>query len=167
MHSLDPTQFRRKTLHDDQHPRASRESVGEQAHPPALADPRSAGSDRVADTRAQLRSLEFFDANIRNPHTRRASARATGEFFGWCEARGVSSLAAVRPLDVAARIEALGREVSVPTVKQRLAGVRLLFDWLVVGQIVPVNPAAFVRGPSYASGAANTGARSAGGTAAA
>ncbi len=120
-----------------------------------------------ADTRAQLRSLEFFDANIRNPHTRRAYARATGEFLGWCEARGVSSLAAVRPLDVAARIEALGREVSVPTVKQRLAGVRLLFDWLVVGQIVPVNPAAFVRGPSYASGAANTGAQSAGGTAAA
>jgi len=58
------------------------------------------------------------------------------------------SLAAVQPLHVAAWIEKLGREVSVSAVKQRLAGVRHLFDWLVVDQIVPVNPAASVRGPS-------------------
>ena len=103
----------------------------------------------VADDCAQLRFLEFFAANIRNPHTRRAYARATGEFLGWCEARGVQSLAAVQPLHVAGWIEELGREVSVPTVKQRLAGVRHLFDWLVVGQVVPVNPAASVRGPSH------------------
>ena len=102
-----------------------------------------------ADSCAQLRFLEFFAVNIRNPHTRRAYARATGEFLGWCAARGVTSLAAVQPLHVAGWIEELGREVSVPTVKQRLAGVRHLFDWLVVGQVVPVNPAASVRGPSH------------------
>ena len=102
-----------------------------------------------ADDRAQLRFLEFFAANIRNPHTRRAYARATGEFLGWCEARGVPSVAAVQPLHVAGYIEELGRKVSVPTVKQRLAGIRHLFDWLVVGQVVPTNPAASVRGPSH------------------
>jgi integrase/recombinase XerC len=103
----------------------------------------------AADARAQVRFLEFFAANIRNPHTRRAYARAAGEFLGWCEERGVVSIAAVQPLHVAAWIEELGCEVSVPTVKQRLAGVRHLFDWLVTGQVVPVNPAASVRGPSH------------------
>lgn len=79
----------------------------------------------------------------------RAYARATGEFLGWCATRGVTSIAAVQPLHVAAWIEMLGREVSAPTVKQRLAGVRHLFDWLVMGQVVPVNPAASVRGPAH------------------
>jgi integrase/recombinase XerC len=36
-----------------------------------------------------------------------------------------------------------------PTTKQRLAAIRHLFDWLVIGQIVPVNPAASVRGPAH------------------
>jgi integrase/recombinase XerC len=103
----------------------------------------------VADERAQRRFLEFFAVTIRNPHTRRAYARAAGEFLTWCEARGVASIADVQPLHVAAWIEVLGRDVSVPTVKQRLAGVRHLFDWLVTGQVVPANPAASVRGPAY------------------
>lgn len=102
-----------------------------------------------ADARAQLRFLEFFAVTIRNAHTRRAYARAAGEFLGWCEVRGVGSIAGVQPLHVAAWVEQLSREVSVPTVKQRLAGVRHLFDWLVTGQVVPTNPAASVRGPTH------------------
>ena len=35
------------------------------------------------------------------------------------------------------------------TVKQQLAGLRQLFDWLVVGQVMPSNPAAAVRGPKH------------------
>ena len=103
----------------------------------------------TADERAQRRFLEFFAVTIRNPHTRRAYGRSAGDFLEWCEARGVVSTAAVQPLHVAAWIEALGREASAPTVKQRLAGVRHLFDWLVTGQVVPTNPAASVRGPSH------------------
>ena len=99
--------------------------------------------------RAQLRFLEFFAASIRNPHTRRAYARAVGDFLGWCEGRGVASLAAVQPLHVAAWVEELTRDGSAPTAKLRLAAVRRLFDWLVVGQVVPVNPAASVRGPAH------------------
>src|SRR6202140_3791299 len=34
--------------------------------------------------------VEFFTANIRNPHTRRAYARACARFFAWCEARGLT-----------------------------------------------------------------------------
>ncbi len=103
----------------------------------------------LADDRAQLRFLEFFAVTIRNRHTRRAYGRAIGEFLGWCSLHGISSLAAVQPLHVATWIEQLGREVSAPTVKQHLAGVRHLFDWLVTGQVVPVNPAASVRGPAH------------------
>src|SRR3546814_7679253 len=63
----------------------------------------------AADERARLRFLEFFAVTIRNPHTRRASARAAGDFLAWCEARGVASLAGVQPIHVAAWVEALGR----------------------------------------------------------
>lgn len=104
---------------------------------------------RSADDRAQLRFLEFFAVTIRNAHTRRAYGRAASEFLAWCESRGVGSISGVQPLHVAAWIEQLGREVSVPTVKQRLAGVRHLFDWLVTGQVLPTNPAASVRGPTH------------------
>ena len=38
---------------------------------------------------------------------------------------------------------------SVPTVKQHLAALRMLGDWLVVSQVLPVNPAAAVRGPTH------------------
>lgn len=41
------------------------------------------------------------------------------------------------------------REKSAPTVKQTLAAIRMLFDHLVVGQIIPTNPAASVRGPRH------------------
>jgi len=98
---------------------------------------------------AGLRFLEFFASNIRNRHTRLAYSRAVGKFLAWCEAYGVRCLADVQPMHVATWIEAQTREASAPTVKQRLAAIRHFFDWLVVGQIVPVNPAASVRGPKH------------------
>jgi integrase/recombinase XerC len=103
----------------------------------------------AAGERGQTRFWEFFAANIRNKNTRRAYAQATREFLAWCESAGVASIADVKPLHVAAYIEQLGRERSAPTVKQRLAAIRHLFDWLVTGQVMPVNPASSVRGPSH------------------
>jgi integrase/recombinase XerC len=103
----------------------------------------------TAEAQTQTRIFEFFAANIRNRHTRRAYAQATREFLAWCEHAGVASVADVKPLHVAAYIEQLGRERSAPTVKQRLAAVRHLFDWLVTGQVMPLNPASSVRGPSH------------------
>ena len=43
----------------------------------------------------------------------------------------------------------LKQDVAAPTVKQHLAALRHLFDWLAVGQIVPVNPASSIRGPKH------------------
>ncbi len=52
--------------------------------------------------RASYRFLEFFTAQIRNPHTRRAYARAATEFFDWLEARGVTQITAIESVHVAA-----------------------------------------------------------------
>ncbi len=103
----------------------------------------------AASDQARLRFLEFFAAAIRNPHTRRAYARACGEFLTWCAEAGVPSITAVQPLHVATWIEGQARTLAAPSVKQRLAALRHLFDWLVTGQVVPVNPAASVRGPRH------------------
>ncbi len=92
------------------------------------------------------RFLEFFAANIRNPNTRIAYARAVRDFFTWTEQYGLT-LATIRPLHVAAYIEQLAG--SAPTVKQNLAAMRMLFNWLVTGGMLPVNPAAAVRGPKH------------------
>lgn len=103
----------------------------------------------AAGDRAVLRFLEFFAANIRNHNTRRPYGRAVSDFLTWCSTLGVTSIAAVQTLHVASWMELRAREHSAPTAKQGLAALRHLFDWLVVGQIVPANPAAAVRGPSY------------------
>src|SRR6202045_2324510 len=103
----------------------------------------------AAGERASIRFLEFFAANIRNPHTRRAYYRAAEEFLAWGASAGVPSIAAVQPVHVAAWIEASTRELAAPSVKQRLAALRHLLDWLVNGQVVPVNPAHTVPGPRH------------------
>lgn len=97
---------------------------------------------------AGWRYVEFFAANIDNDNTRRAYARACRRFFAWCENRGLS-LATIRPFDVGAWIRELQEKHGAPGVKQQLAAVRMLFDWLVTGQVVPMNPAAAVRGPKH------------------
>jgi hypothetical protein len=97
---------------------------------------------------AGWRFVEFFTANINNDHTRRAYARACHRFFGWSEGHGLT-LGSIRPVHVAAWVKELQEKHGSPGVKQQLAAVRMLFDWLVTGQIVPMNPAAAVRGPKH------------------
>jgi site-specific recombinase XerD len=101
------------------------------------------------DVRTAERVLEFFAAQIRNPNTRKAYMRAAGAFAAWCAEYGISELGQVRPVHVAAYIEGLGKKIAAPSVKLQLAAIRMLFDWLVVGQVVPVNPASSVRGPKH------------------
>jgi len=122
------------------------------------SDPRElarAGFDQVpapiaaAGDRASWRFIEFFTANIRNPNTRRAYSRAVSDFFQWCESRRVRSLEQIHPTLIAAYVEQRGEILAKPTVKQHLAAVRMLFDWLVVGQVLPMNPASAVRGPKH------------------
>ena len=106
--------------------------------------------------RASLRFLEFFAATIRNPHTRRAYGRAVADFLAWCEEAGVPSIAGVQPLHVAAWIEQQTRTHAAPTAKLRLAALRHLFDWLVTGHVIEVNPAHAVRGPAHTVKAGKT-----------
>lgn len=77
-----------------------------------------------------MRFLEFFAADIGSPHTRRRSS------WPGAVAAAVPSIAAVQPVHAATWIEAAIRELSAPSVKQRLAAIHHLFDWLVTGQLV-------------------------------
>ena len=94
------------------------------------------------------RFLEFFTANIRNRNTRAAYGKAVGRFLTWCDEGGFE-LEDIEPMVVAAYVEQLTQEYSAPTVKQHLAAIRMLFDWMVTGGKLPMNPAASVRGPKH------------------
>jgi integrase/recombinase XerD len=96
---------------------------------------------------AAWRFIEFFTATIRNKNTRAAYAEAVGQFFAWCEKHRVRTLPEISPIVIASYIE--NHPGAAPTVKQHLAAIRMLFDFLVTGQIVPMNPAASVRGPKH------------------
>lgn len=99
--------------------------------------------------KAQRRVVEFFTTQISNDHTRKAYLNAARRFSAWCEGRGIRQLADVQPVHVAAFLKELQGEVSAPTVKQHLAALRMLFDWLVLGHVLEVNPAHAVRGPKH------------------
>src|SRR5437764_6046565 len=81
------------------------------------------------------RFWDFFTSTIRNPNTRAAYLRGVMNFFNWLQKRRVTEFSAVRPVHVAAYIEDLQKIRSKPTVKQHLAAIRMLFDWLVIGQV--------------------------------
>jgi site-specific recombinase XerD len=103
----------------------------------------------LKEARAAERFWDFFTANIRNRHTRRAYYNAACKFSEFCAERGVHDLAHVKPVHVAGYVESLLPSFAKPTIKQHLAAIRMLFDWLVVGQIIEVNPAHAVRGPKH------------------
>lgn len=115
----------------------------------------------AGDERTTRRFWEFYTANIRNPNTRRAYLAAAERFAAWCDRRGLD-VARLQPIAVAAYIEDLGRTHQAPSVKQHLAAIRNLFDWLVVGHVMESNPAASVRGPRYVAARGKTPVLSAG-----
>jgi site-specific recombinase XerD len=98
---------------------------------------------------------DFFTIQLHNDHTRKAYMNSTRRFVTWCKARGIAELATVEPFHVAAFLKHLQdkehepKPFTAPTVKQHLAALRMLFDWMVIGQVIPVNPAHAVRGPKH------------------
>ena len=114
--------------------------VGETALVPAFI---AAGGER-----AGFAFIDFFTAPIRNRNTRAAYAVAVRTFCSWAEARGIT-IATLRTHHVAAYVELPGKRYSPPSTKQHLAAIRMLFDWLVVRQVIEANPAAAVRGPKH------------------
>ena len=133
------------------HPSAALQT-GQATQAPALFLPPGTTGERF---------WEFFTAQIRNPHTRRAYFHAAQLFSAWCQGRELD-LARLRPVHVAAYVEELMRTYSKPSVKQHLAALRMLFDWLVTGGVLPMNPAASVRGPRHSAKRGKTPVLSAG-----
>jgi len=102
----------------------------------------------AAGARARFRFVEFFAAHVRNANTRAAYYRAVCQFADWCASKRLD-LASLNPVWIAAYIEELQALRPEPSVKQALAAIRMLFDWLVIGHVIPFNPASSVRGPRY------------------
>lgn len=103
----------------------------------------------AAGDRARYRFLEFFAAQIRNPHTRRSYIRATADFMAWLEDRGMADIRQINSVVIALYVEQLQERHPAPTVKQRLAAIRKLLDWLATGGVLEFNPATAVRGPRH------------------
>lgn len=103
---------------------------------------------RNAGEHATRRFVEFFTANIRNPNTREAYSRAVYRFSDWCEKHHLA-LESLNPPLVALYVEELMKEMATPSVKQHLAAIRMLCDYVVVGQGMAFNPASSVRGPKH------------------
>ena len=103
-----------------------------------------AGDDAI------MRFAEFFTAEIHNPNTRQAYGRAVIGFCHWCDDhRQITGLADITPIHVAGYVKHLGKRYAAPSVKQHLAAIRMLFDWLVTGHVMRINPAMSVRGPKH------------------
>src|SRR6202167_3719903 len=127
------------------------------AHPvPAIVDPAAAFGRPIVvpalvvdvGPRAAKRFANFF-GSIANDNTRAAYQRACQNFFAWCDASGLDELAAIEPIHVGAYVKSMAGKFEKPTIKQHLAAIRMLFDYLVVGQILAINPAHAVRGPKH------------------
>ena len=116
---------------------------------PRPPSPRSLPTLFVQTEHAGHRFGEFFTVHLRNVHTRVAYWRAVQQFGRWAAAHGVTTPHDVQPVHVAAYLEYVLQGRSKPTAKQHLAALRMLFDWLVLGQVIAANPAAAVRGPRY------------------
>jgi site-specific recombinase XerD len=103
----------------------------------------------AAGERASYRFLEFFAAQIRNPNTRRSYIRATADFMAWLQRRGVTDIRQINSVAISLYVEELQERYPAPTVKQRLAAIRKLLDWLATGGVLEFNPATAVRGPKH------------------
>jgi site-specific recombinase XerD len=68
---------------------------------------------------AAKRFIEYFAANIRNPHTRRAYFRSVREFADWCERQRIHNLMDIEPVHVAAYVEQLGLRLAKPVIRHR------------------------------------------------
>src|SRR5438552_3214733 len=125
------------------------DGLGEKNLPVVIGEPTIVPAFIAAGgERAGFAFVDFFTAQIRNRNTRAAYAVAVRSFCGWCDAHRLT-LETLRTHHVAAYVELLGKSFSAPSVKQHLAAIRMLFDWLVVRQVVEMNPAAAVRGPKH------------------
>lgn len=102
------------------------------------------------DARAGDVIRQFFEAEIDNEQTRRAYKAAAIDFFRFVTPGLTGGLLSLNPLHVSGWLAAMrGKGLAVPTIKQRLAGLRMLFDALAREQVIRFNPASVVKGPKH------------------
>lgn len=101
---------------------------------------------RRAGPEAERRTVEFFETTIGNRNTRQAYAQAVMRFMSWCDDRNLE-LVDITVFTVTAYADEMTREYTPRTVRQHLGALRGLFDYLVAGKVLPVNPASQVRSP--------------------
>ncbi|MCW6512995.1 tyrosine-type recombinase/integrase [Lichenifustis flavocetrariae] len=101
-----------------------------------------------AGPRASKRFANFF-GSIANDNTRAAYQRACLCFFDWCDRNGIPDLGDIEPIHVGAYLKSMADGFEKPTIKQHLAAIRMLFDYLVTGQVIALNPAHSVRAPKH------------------
>jgi len=77
--------------------------------------------------------------------------RAARDFFAWCETHELNSLVDLEAVHIAAYIEQMTQLKAAQTVKQHLAAIKAMFDFLVTGGVLTANPASAVRGPRYST----------------
>jgi site-specific recombinase XerD len=99
--------------------------------------------------KAVTRFVEFFVVAINNKNTRDAYYHACCRFLAWCDSQQIADISAVGPLHVAAYLQTLADAFEKATIKQHLAAIRTLFNWLVTGQVLATNPAVSVKGPKH------------------
>ncbi len=99
---------------------------------------------------AERRFLEFFITQLNNDGTRRCYLNVVRHFAAWCDSRNIVELRRVEPMHIASYLKALERDGrSAPSIKLHLTALRGLFNWLIMGQVIGVNPAQSVRGPKH------------------
>ncbi len=99
-------------------------------------------------TKPAERFFTFFTDTIPNKNTRAAYYRNALRFFAWTDQRGLS-LPAIKSYHVSAYLAELAATHTTPTVKQHLASLRMLLDWLVTGQVIETNPAHAVKAAKH------------------
>jgi site-specific recombinase XerD len=105
----------------------------------------------LASDHVRLTLETFFKAEVRNPNTRRAYQNGAKDFFVYLSnCPHVDTLDAINALHVSGWLDAMEeRGLSTPTIKQRLAGLRMMFNALVRAQVLRINPVTVVKGPSH------------------
>jgi len=92
---------------------------------------------------------EFFTATLSNKHTRSTYARGIRDLSDFAERIGTPRLLDLKPIHLAAWVEDARTRFAVTTVKLHLTAVRMLFNYLVIKQIIQTSPASPVKGPRF------------------
>ena len=92
---------------------------------------------------------EFFITSYRNKHTRLAYLSAAFRFADWMHERGIDEIEDVEPGMVGFYVDFLNQSLAAPSVKLHLTAIRALFDYLVVQQVIAMNPAKSVKAPKH------------------